>query len=75
MKSAFIVNPAVNMEEIQNTIYQKITQARGISGCLLVADREIESAVRYGIMWALDSLLEEIDSPLHYIIQTQSKEK
>jgi hypothetical protein len=68
MKSAFIVNPAISTEQIQESIYQKMTQARGISGCLLVTNREIDPAARYGIIWALDSLLEEIDNLIHHTV-------
>lgn len=73
MKPAFIINPAINMEEIQDAIYQKMTQARSISECLLVTGRELESSALQGVVWALDSLLEEIDHLLNHIAQAQPK--
>lgn len=73
MKSAFIINDAMSMDEIKDALYQKITQVRGISSCLLITDKEIEPTARYGIVWAIDSLLEEIDSLIHHMTQTCPK--
>jgi len=75
MNHAFIINPVMDVDGLKEAIYQKITQARSISEGLLVSDKEMEPTVRYGIVWTIDSLLEEIDTLVNCLVQAQAQPK
>lgn len=62
MQNAFILNPNLNKFNSQDAIFQRITQVRSIVNCLLIANEEVDYFTRYGVLWSIDCLLEDLNT-------------
>ncbi len=69
MNQPFVINPSIDIVEIKDAIYQRITQARSMNTCLLAVDTEIEENTRNGILMAMDSSLEELDKLIEHLFK------
>lgn len=69
MNQPFIINSAIELAEIKDALYQKLTQARSMSACLIEADVELDPITRNGMLLAIDSSLEEIDKLIEYFLK------
>lgn len=61
MKNVFIVNPTSTFLALQESIQQKIAQAKAITECLLLNNPELPANVIYDAIWAVNSCIEQVE--------------
>lgn len=67
MDNTFILNPSVNTMDIKDAIDERLTKAQAITSCLLAnngGSSELPYSEIYAVVWAVDSLLEELQQLL-----------
>ncbi len=64
MDNTFILNTSIDSLGIKDAIHERLTKAQAITSCLLAncgEEAELPYMCIYGVIWAVDSYLEELD--------------
>lgn len=67
MEKYFILNPQINLSNIQDAIDERLDKIKGILNCLIFAleftqsDQQLDNYSAYHALWAIDGYLEEIN--------------
>lgn len=61
MENVFIVNPTSTFLALQESIQQKVAQAKAITECLLLGHHELPPGVIYDAIWAVNSCIEQVE--------------
>lgn len=67
MEKYFILNPQINLSNIQDAVDERLDKIKGILNCLIFAleftqcDQQLDNHSAYHALWAIDGYLEEIN--------------
>ena len=67
MNNTFIINQSITSLGIKDAIIERLTKAQAITSCLLAnqgGESELPYRSIYGVVWAVDGLLGELDELL-----------